>query len=83
MTYFDDFASNFVRASVPTRCVCADHEKTAKQFVEAIKTIASKPENLENFECYLSHHFPEWLNRWASAPADLVSEMRSFAEMEV
>lgn len=59
------------------------NEKLATQLCEAIKTLAAKPANLENFECYLSHHFPEWLNRWASTPADLVSEMRSFAEMEV
>lgn len=59
------------------------HETTAKQFVEAIKTIAAKPDNLDNLECYLSYHFPEWLNKRASTPAGLVSEMRFFAEMEV
>lgn len=59
------------------------YEQLASQFCNAIATIAAKPENLANFESYLSHHFPEWLNKWASTPADLVSEMRSFAEMEV
>ena len=59
------------------------NEKLASQLCEAIKTLAAKPENLVNFERYLSHHFPEWLNRWASTPANLVSEMRSFAEMGV
>ena len=59
------------------------YEKLAAQLCNAISTIAAKPANLENFENYLSYHFPEWLNKWASTPADLVSEMRSFAEMEV
>lgn len=59
------------------------YEKLATQLCEAITTIAAKPENLANLEGYLSYHFPEWLNKWASTPADLVSEMRSFAEMEV
>lgn len=35
------------------------HEQTAKQFCEALRTIAGKPENLENFELYLSMHFSE------------------------
>lgn len=59
------------------------NEKLATQLCEAIKTLAAKPENLANFESYLTYHFPEWLNKWAGTPADLVSEMRSFAEMEV
>ena len=36
-------------------------EQEAKQFCEAIKTIAEKPENLENLELYLSIHFATWL----------------------
>lgn len=59
------------------------YEKLALQFCESIKTIAAKPDNLENFECYLSHHFPEWLKKWANTPESLVCELREFAEMEV
>ena len=59
------------------------YDKLAAQLCEAIATIAAKPANLANFENYLSRHFPEWLNKWASTPADLVSEVRSFAEMGV
>lgn len=29
----------------------------AKVFIEAIKTIAEKPENIDNLECYLEKHF--------------------------
>lgn len=57
------------------------YEKEARQFIDAIKTIASKPDNLDNLECYLSHHFAEWLNRWADTPETLVCELKEFANM--
>lgn len=59
------------------------HEQTAHQFTEAIKTIASKPENLENLEAYLSYHFPAWLEKFANTPENITAEMRAFAEMEI
>ena len=34
-----------------------NNEELAKVFVEAIKTMASKPDNLQNFEWYLERHF--------------------------
>jgi len=58
-------------------------EKAAAQFCAAIKTIASKPENLENLESYLSAHFGEWLEKWASTPEDITAEMREFANMVI
>ena len=57
------------------------HEQTAKQFCEALRTIAGKPENLENFELYLSMHFPEWLEKFANTPENITAELRQFAEM--
>lgn len=57
------------------------HEQTAKQFIEAIKTIAGKPQNLDNLELYLSMHFPEWLEKFASTPETITAEMQEFAEM--
>ena len=57
--------------------------KAAANFVNAIKTIANKPENLDNLESYLSYHFAEWLEKYANTPEDMVAEMRAFAEMEV
>ena len=57
------------------------HEHVAKQFVAAIKTIAEKPENLENLELYLSYHFPVWMEKFANTPETLTCEMREFAEM--
>ena len=57
--------------------------KAAADFVNAIKTIANKPENLDNLESYLSYHFSEWLEKYANTPEDMAAEMRKFSEMEV
>lgn len=59
------------------------HEQTAQQFIEAIKTIANKPQNLDNLESYLAHHFPAWLEKFANTPETLTAEMKAFAEMEI
>lgn len=61
----------------------APHTTEAAQFVEAIRTIAAKPDNLDNLESYLSHHFSEWLQKWANTPENIVSELRNFAETEI
>lgn len=58
-------------------------EHLAVQFVDAIKTIAQKPENLNNLQYYLECHFDIWLDKWANTPEGLVSEMREFAEMHL
>lgn len=59
------------------------YERIAAQFIAAIKTIAEKPENLENLELYLSYHFGDWLQKYANTPETIVCEMRQFAEMEI
>lgn len=59
------------------------HKHAAAQFVAAIKTIAAEPENLENLECYLSHHFPERLQKHANTPETITAELIQFAQMEV
>lgn len=58
-------------------------EKASADFVGAIKLIATKPDNLDNLESYLSHHFPEWVSRWENSPEDLAAEMKEFARMEI
>ena len=58
-------------------------KQAAADFVEAIKLIATKPDNLDNLQCYLSYHFPEWVSRWANSPEDLAAEMKEFARMEI
>lgn len=60
-----------------------DYELLAKQFCDAIKTLSEKSDNLLNLQYYLSHHFPVWVEKFASTPEDLTSEMKSFAEMVI
>lgn len=57
------------------------YNHVAAQFCEHIRTLAAKPENLDNLESYLSYHFPVWLQRWANTPETLTAEMREFANM--
>ena len=58
-------------------------KQAAADFVEAIKLIADKPDNLDNLESYLSRHFSEWVSKWANTPEGLAAEMKEFAEMEI
>lgn len=59
------------------------HEQTAKEFCNALRSIAGKPENLDNLESYLSHHFAEWMNKYANTPENITAELKSFADMEI
>lgn len=52
-------------------------------FIKAIKTIAAKPQNLDNLESYLLQHFPEWLTKYANTPEKLAGELKQFAEMDI
>ena len=54
----------------------------ARIFCEAIKVLASKPENLDNLESYLRCHFDKWL-AWANTPEYIATELKAFSEMEV
>lgn len=60
-----------------------NHTTIAAEFIQAIKTITAKPENLDNLEIYLSYHFTEWLEKFANTPESITSEMKSFAEMTI
>ena len=55
------------------------YERAAHEFVEALK--AFTPEQLENFESYLSQHFPVWIAQYANTPAGIVEEFKMFASM--
>lgn len=59
------------------------YNELATLFIQAIKDINANPENLDNFECYLSYHFPEWLEKFANTPEGITSEMRNFAGMTI
>ena len=59
------------------------HETNARIFTKAIKTIAERPENLDNLERYLSYHFSAWLEKFANTPEKIAAELKAFAEMEI
>ena len=58
------------------------YEQTTKEFCEALRAIAGKPENLDNLKSYLSYHFAEWMNKYANTPENITAELKSFADME-
>lgn len=58
-------------------------EELAEKFTDAIVKLADNPMNLDNLESYLSHHFDVWMKKFANSPEGLVSEIKSFAEMEI
>ncbi len=58
------------------------HKAEASDFAKAIKELASKPDNLNSFESYLSLHFAEWLKRYGNTPENIVSEFKNFAEID-
>ena len=55
----------------------------AGEFIKAISDLASKQKNLENFETYLTYHFPEWLEKYANTPGAITAELKAFADMEI
>ena len=59
------------------------NELYAKMICEAIKELSAKPDNLDNFESYLSRHFDVWIEKYANTPTALTSELKHFAEMEI
>lgn len=61
----------------------SDMAQAAFDFVAAIKEIAGKPQNLDNLQNYLSHHFREWMNKHASTPEGMAEEMTQFAKMDI
>ena len=60
-----------------------NNKELSMEFVKAIKMLAEKPDNMDNFECYLSHHFDAWMKEFAYDPITLTAEVKHFAEMEI
>lgn len=60
-----------------------EFEELAERFVEAVKRISKKEENLNNLQHYLSIHFEQWIERFARTPLAIVCELESFADMEI
>lgn len=57
------------------------NKQLAIEFIQAIKTIAAREKNLDNFESYLSYHFDKWLEKWANTPEKITAELKAFANM--
>lgn len=59
-----------------------NNEADAKVLCEAIKRLAENDFALENLECYLSHHFDKWLDRFANTPEKLTWELDQFSRID-
>lgn len=59
----------------------AQYEQLAAEFCAAIKKLATNEKAIDNFEGYLSYHFPVWMEKFAGYPEGLTSEMQEFAKM--
>lgn len=57
------------------------YETLANQLADSIQSLASKPENLNNFVSYLTYHFDTWLKMYANTPEGLASELKEFSNM--
>ena len=55
----------------------------AEQFCNAIRELASKPENLQNMESYLEWNFDKWLKKFAKNPECMTAEMSGVAHMKI
>lgn len=76
-------AYEYMVDSVVSVTEAQEYEEEAATFVNAIRTIAGKPENLENLELYLSHNFATWLEKYAWSPDNIAEELKNFAEMDL
>ena len=53
----------------------------ARHLVDALRRFAQRPDAIDNFECYLSHHFESWLKKYASTPEGMAEEFKRFASI--
>lgn len=58
------------------------NEQKSHEFVNALKELISKPDNLENFEWYLERHYKLWWDKYANTSDGIVSELNRFATIE-
>ena len=59
-------------------------ENALKEFIaDVLRKFAEKPQNIDNFECYLEHCFAGWKEKFANTPEKMIEDMKHFAEMEV
>lgn len=59
------------------------NEECAAMFCDAIRTMAKRPENINNLESYLIYNFDKWIKVYGNDPEQLAMELKAFAEMEL
>lgn len=59
------------------------NEECAAMFCDAIRTMAKRPENINNLESYLIYNFDKWIKLYGNDPEQLAMELKTFAEMEL
>lgn len=69
-------------AEDPEEITGGKYADLANIMTESIKELAADPERLENFNSYLSHHFPDWIDKYAGTPVGLAHEFAKFAGSE-
>lgn len=60
----------------------AKYEEQAMIVADAITEFGNSPDALGNFVSYLTYHFDEWLQKYASTPEGMAEEFRHFANMD-
>jgi hypothetical protein len=60
-----------------------NNQEATTIFIDSIKTLVNKPNNLDNLESYLSQHFDQWLKKFANSPENMAVELKNFADMEI
>lgn len=55
----------------------------AKELANVLREFAEKPQNIDNFECYLENHFIAWERTFANTPKKMIGDMKNFAEMVI
>ena len=58
-----------------------NYEELAHEFCKAIKNLSENEDSLDNLESYLSMFFDVWMEKWASTPEGLTSELKHFSRM--
>ena len=55
----------------------------ARELANALREFAEKPQNIDNFECYLEHCFTGWKEKFANTKEKKIEDMKHCAEKEV
>lgn len=58
------------------------YEELAKILCDGLRKFAENPAAIDNFECYLSHHFGKWFENFADCPEHLAFEISQFSQIE-